>query len=96
MKHFLVEITYTAPLDAIDKVVAQHRAHLKTGYDRKLLLLSGPQEPRVGGIVIARGESRPEVEAFFAADPYQVAGVAKYRFIEFKPVSHQPELAGWV
>lgn len=96
MKHFIVEITYSASLDAIDKVVAQHRAHLKTGYDRKMLLMSGPQDPRVGGIVVARAESRSEIEAFFAADPYQVAGVAKYRFIEFKPAGSQPELEKWI
>lgn len=96
MKHFIIEITYTAPLPEIEKILAQHRAYLQSGYDRKLLLMSGPQEPRVGGILIARASSRAEIEAFCASDPYQVAKVATYRFIEFNPVKHQPDMAGWI
>ncbi|PTX91579.1 YciI family protein [Opitutus sp. ER46] len=96
MKHYIIEITYTAPIAEIEKHLAQHRAHLQTGYDRKLLLMSGPQEPRVGGIVVARASTREELEAFCAVDPYRVAGVATYRFIEFSPVKHQPDLAWWL
>ena len=58
MKHFLVEITYTADIiDKIEVILPDHRAFLQTGYDRGWLLMSGPLNPRTGGIVIARAPS---------------------------------------
>jgi uncharacterized protein YciI len=96
MKFFVVEITYTAPLTEIDRVLQTHREFLQTGYDQKRLLLSGPQNPRKGGVVIARGESLEEVQAFFARDPYQMNKLATYRFIEFTPMKHLPAVADWI
>jgi len=96
MKFFIVEITYTAPLSEIDRALAAHRQFLQTGYDQNRLLLSGPQTPRVGGIIIARGQSLEELQAFFTSDPYQIASLATYRYIEFSPVKHQPAVSDWV
>lgn len=96
MNHFLIEITYTAPLERIDELLPAHRAFLQEGYDRGVLLLSGPQNPRAGGIVIARAASFDELDRFFAADPYRREGVADYRFVEFNPVKFQPLLADWL
>jgi uncharacterized protein YciI len=95
MRHFLVEITYTAPLTAIDAAVSAHRAFLQGGYDHGLLLMSGPMNPRSGGVVIARGESVEAIKAFFHNDPYQRQGLASYRIVEFTPVKHQPQIADW-
>ena len=95
MLHFAIEITYTAALPEIDRVLPAHRAFLQTGYDRGLLLMSGPQNPRTGGVLIARAPSRAELEAFLRNDPYQVQGLATYRFIEFNPVKRQPLLESW-
>jgi uncharacterized protein YciI len=95
MPHYVVEITYRVPLPRIEQTVAAHRAHLQTGYDSGLLLSSGPQQPRVGGILIARATGRAELEAFIAQDPYQLEGLADYRLIEFQPVKHQPWAAEW-
>ncbi|HEY1015327.1 MAG TPA: YciI family protein [Herpetosiphonaceae bacterium] len=96
MNHFLVEITYLVPLERIDELLPGHRAFLQEGYDRGLLLLSGPQNPRVGGIVVARAESFAELDSFFAGDPYRREGVAEYRFVEFSPVKFQPLVADWI
>jgi len=96
MKFFVIEISYTAPLTEIDRVLLKHREFLQTGYDQKRLLLSGPQNPRTGGVLIARGESLEEVKQFFANDPYQLEKLANYRFIEFTPVKHLPDVASWI
>ncbi len=95
MLHYVIEITYRVPMSRIDETFAAHRAHLQTGYDSGLMLASGPQQPRVGGILIARATSRAELEAFIARDPYQLQGLADYRLIEFQPVKHQPWAAQW-
>lgn len=96
MQHFIVEITYTVPFPEIEKVVPAHRAFLQGGYDRQLLLFSGPQSPKVGGVVVARAESLEAIQTFFADDPYRLANVASYRFVEFTPVKFQPLVADWV
>ena len=57
MKHFVVEIIYKAPIDKIEEVLEKHREFLDEGYKKGMLLMSGPQVPRIGGIVIARAES---------------------------------------
>jgi uncharacterized protein YciI len=96
MKHFVVELTYTASLEAIDAAVGGHRAFLQTGYDAGILLLSGPQASRTGGIILGRAGSQEEMERFLSADPFQQRGLATYRFIEFNPVRRQAFLTEWL
>jgi uncharacterized protein YciI len=96
MKHFIIEIIYTIPLDAITEITPAHREYLQIGYDTGMLLLSGPQVPRTGGIVIGRAETKEQIVAFFEKDPYQLNGAAKYRFIEFNPGKRQPFLEDWI
>ena len=96
MKHFVVEITYRVPAESLGETLTAHRAFLQTGYDRGLLLLSGPQNPKTGGIVIARAESAADIQEFFTHDPYRLQGYADYRFVEFDPVKRQPFMENWV
>ncbi|RPH94277.1 hypothetical protein EHM69_07840 [candidate division KSB1 bacterium] len=96
MKHFLVEITYTAEPDQMAAIRPEHRAYVKTGFDGGLLLFSGPRNPMTGGLVVARMKSREDVERFFAKDPFQLNKLATYRFIEFDPVFFQPFLEDWM
>ena len=95
MRHFVVEIVYTRPLEEVLALTERHRAYLQTGYERGLLLLSGPQEPRVGGILIMRGDSKETIQQFCSKDPYSVGAVANHRIIEFTPKSHVPLLSDW-
>lgn len=96
MKYFLIEITYTVPFSTLEPIVPEHRAFLQRGYDKGWLLLSGPMNPRTGGIVIARSPSQEDLQHFFAGDPYALRGFASYRFMEFEPVKYQPFLAEWI
>jgi len=96
MKHFMIEITYTAPMETIDDILPSHRNFLQAGYDAGLLLCSGPQNPRTGGIVFARAGSLEAIQKYFENDPYVQQNAATYRFIEFNPVKHQPFLSNWV
>lgn len=96
MKHFIIDIRYIAPITEIERVLIRHRAFLQEGYDAGLLLMSGPKNPREGGIIVARAESREAIEAFFARDPYAQEAVATHHFTEFSPVKRQAFLDGWV
>ena len=96
MKHFIIELTYIVPAERLDEIVGEHRAFLKTGYERGWLLMSGPQAPRAGGMVVARAPSLEAIQQFFQDDPYQLKGAATYRFVEFEPVRLQEWMKGWV
>ena len=96
MTHFMVEITYTVAFDVLSSVVPEHRAFLQTGYDKGWLLMSGPTNPRKGGIVIAKAPTIDDLRAFFVTDPYAIKGLATYRYVEFDPVKRQPFLESWV
>ncbi len=58
MKQFIIVLRYLVSIETVDKHVTAHREYLSQGYEQKILLASGPQEPRTGGIFIARAKSR--------------------------------------
>ncbi len=60
------------------------------------LLVSGPQVPRTGGVIVARIHTREEVDAFVHEDPFFQEGIADYDVIEFAPRSFHPSMANLV
>jgi uncharacterized protein YciI len=96
MKHFVVEIIYKAPIDKIEEVLEKHREFLDEGYKKGMLLMSGPQVPRIGGIVIARAESMEALAEYFSNDPYLSEGLAHYQYIEFNPVKNDKIISEWI
>ena len=95
MRHFIIELTYTVPFEDLADTLPAHRAFLQPAYDRELVLFSGPQLPKAGGVIVMRMESMDEVKAFFAHDPFHVRGLAAYRFIEIDMVKRQPFMDRW-
>lgn len=78
---FILSLTYVKPAEAADAVMAPHMEWVKHGYDKGLFLASGRKVPRTGGVILAKGE-RAEIEAFVAADPFAVHGIADYEITE--------------
>jgi len=93
---FIVLLEYVRPLEELDRHVAAHRAHLAELFAARKLVMSGPQVPRNGGVIIARLETRGEVETMMQADPFIREGVATYRIIEFVARAAVPELAAFI
>ena len=81
---FVIELIYKAPLSDIDKQMTAHVKFLKKHYAAGNFLVSGRKIPRDGGIIIAAGKSREEVEAIMAGDPFVTRGLADFRIIEFR------------
>jgi uncharacterized protein YciI len=96
MRHFVVTLHFRVPFETFGETVPRHRAFLQEGYDRGLLLMSGPQSSRTGGIVIARAESLESIQEFFLGDPYLSEGLASHVFTEFTPVKSQELLKEWL
>jgi len=82
---FVIELTYKAELSAIDANMRAHMAWLNEQYAAGRFLLSGRQVPRTGGIILALGESREQIEALVREDPFVSRGLADFRVIEFRP-----------
>jgi uncharacterized protein YciI len=81
---FVIELTYTAPLAEIDAHMAAHVRFLKKYYAAGNFLVSGRKIPRDGGIILAVGKSRQEIETIMQEDPFSRHGLAGFRVIEFR------------
>jgi len=81
---FVIELTYTAPLAKIDASMRAHVQFLKKYYAAGHFLVSGRKIPRDGGIILAVGDSRQQIEAIAHEDPFYVRGLADVRVIEFR------------
>ncbi|MFF1640558.1 YciI family protein [Streptomyces sp. NPDC058246] len=80
---FVLDLTYTAPLDAVDAALDAHVAWLEEQYTAGVFLASGRKNPRDGGVIIAVAEDRARIEEIVAGDPFVTAGVCAYRVTEF-------------
>ena len=81
---FIIELSYKVPLADIDSNMKAHVAFLKKYYDAGHFLISGRKIPRDGGIIVAVGGSRQEIEAIAREDPFYTRGLADVRVIEFR------------
>jgi len=81
---FVIELTYKAALAEIDAHMAAHVIFLKKHYASGNFLVSGRKIPRDGGIILAVGESRQQIEAIVQEDPFHKHGLADFRIIEFR------------
>ena len=81
---FVVELIYKADLKDIDAQMRAHMAFLKKHYAAGKFLISGRKIPRDGGIILALGGSRDEIEAIMKDDPFCKNGLAEFRVIEFR------------
>ena len=59
---FVIELVYKADLSAIDAHMAAHVTFLKKHYASGHFVVSGRKIPRDGGIILAVGRSRQEIE----------------------------------
>jgi uncharacterized protein YciI len=81
---FVIELTYKADLTEIDAHMAAHVKFLKKYYAAGNFLVSGRKIPRDGGIIIAVGKSREEMQAIMGEDPFYARGLADVRIVEFR------------
>jgi uncharacterized protein YciI len=81
---FVIELIYKAGLAEIDAHMTAHVVFLKKYYASGNFLVSGRKIPRDGGIILAVGESRQQIEAIVQEDPFYRHGLADFRIIEFR------------
>ena len=81
---FVIELIYKADLVEVDAHMAAHVSFLKKYYASGNFLVSGRKILRDGGIILALGKSRGEIEAIVKEDPFYEHRLADFRIIEFR------------
>jgi uncharacterized protein YciI len=91
---FVLLLTYVQPLDEVDRLMRRHMAWLNEHYDAGRFVVSGRRIPRTGGVILARGDDRAEIEAIAASDPFVAGGVATCEVVEFRASQIAEDLRG--
>ncbi len=91
MFHILT-LTYTQPLEEVDKVRPDHLAWIESEIKAGRLLLAGRQESQKGGILITADIDASAADELIAADPYSLAGLVEYERVGFNAGLRAPGL----
>ena len=81
---FVIELIYKASLPEIDAHMTAHVRFLKKYYAAGNFLVSGRKIPRDGGVILAVGDNRQQIEAIMREDPFCARGLADARIIQFR------------
>lgn len=82
---FIAILTYKKPLEEVDRFLQAHREYLAEHYAAGHFIASGPQTPRVGGVIMIKADERATVDSIIAQDPFHINGIADYRIVHFTP-----------
>ncbi|WP_211276761.1 YciI family protein [Erythrobacter tepidarius] len=82
---FIASLTYTVPIEQVDAVLADHLAWLKAGHEAGHFLAWGPREPRDGGLIFVRANSREAAANLLMSDPFMLHQLADLTIIQWTP-----------
>ena len=80
---FIINITYKVSLEEINATMQAHVAYLDKYFASNKFLIAGRKKPRTGGIIIAIGDSKEEIEIIAKEDPFYTNNLADIEVIEF-------------
>lgn len=89
---FIIDLTYNAPIEAIEKALPEHIRYLDKHYESGCFIASGRKVPRSGGIILAKGVSREELEQVTREDPFVRDKLATVRITEFAATKYHEDL----
>ena len=87
---YIILLSYTHGLKKIEEHLVEHRVFLDKYYGLNKFICSGTQNPRTGGVILCKGDSKTEVERIVSEDPFNIHGAATYEIIEFNPTKFAP------
>jgi len=93
---FVIILKYVKPLEEIDRLVQDHVEFLERFYHSNHFIVSGPRNPRVGGIILANADSQQGVWDIIKQDPFYQNEAAEYEVIEFIASKFTPEIISLV
>lgn len=93
---FIILLNYKKPLEIVDQYLAEHRSFLEVGYKNNYFVVSGPRNPRTGGIIISQLKDKNQLEKIISQDPFHIHGIADFELIEFSPVKNHPDFSSFI
>ena len=93
---FVLLLSYVKPLKEVDALMRRHMAWLDEHYAAGRFVVSGRQVPRTGGVILARGDDREEIERIAASDPFVVGGVATCEIVQFRASQTVDGFSAWL
>lgn len=82
---FIAILTYKKPLEEVDRFLQAHCEYLAKHYAVGDFIASGPQNPRIGGVIMMKAANRAAVDSIISQDPFNINGIADYQIVEFTP-----------
>ena len=82
---FIAILTYKKSIEEVDHFLQEHREYHAEHYAAGNFIASGPQTPRVGGVIMIKAENRAAVDSIIARDPFYINSIADYQIVEFTP-----------
>nr|WP_303033318.1 YciI family protein [uncultured Duncaniella sp.] len=82
---FIAILTYKKPIEEVDRFLQAHRDYLSEHYAAGDFIASGPQTPRIGGVIMIKADNREAVDSIIVQNPFNINGIADYQIVEFTP-----------
>lgn len=93
---FLITLTYLQPMEVVEKYLAEHREYLEQGYQKDYFIVSGPKNPRTGGLILSQLKDRQQITSIIEQDPFYLHKIAEFEIVEFSPVKFHKQFAHFV
>ncbi len=85
----LAILRYRRPLEQVMSVVEEHRAYLRELYQKRVVLASGPFNPRSGGALLVRvddADPNAALDRIRDNDPFTAKGMVQYELLPWNVV----------
>lgn len=79
---FIVLLKFAGDRAAAARLIKDHNAWLRRGFDDGVFLLAGSLQPALGGGILAHNSDRAALEARLAEDPFVAEKVVQPEIIE--------------
>ena len=93
---FIVTLTYKKSIEEVEKYIAAHRVFLDEAYKKNYFVVSGPTNPRTGGVIISQLTDRTQLENILKDDPFHIHQIADYAIIEFIPTKYHTDFSTFI
>jgi uncharacterized protein YciI len=89
---FVIDLKYIVPLEQLDVHMTEHVKYLHKYYKLNVFVASGRKVPRTGGIILAKGKTREEIDEIIREDPFYKFKLAEFSVTEFLTSQVHPDV----
>ena len=91
---FVINLNYIVPLEQLDAHMGDHMKFLNKYYKENVFVASGRKVPRTGGIILAIGKTKEEIEEIIKEDPFYSHKLTEFTVTEFLTSQVHPKFKG--